>query len=342
LASILQISAVEQFPGDSAVTIRMCRNCGKNNPAESRFCSECGYSLTGSGSEVSIPPIQQAAPTQIEKQAVNVSKVEMPLPTTSNHDKAKSKTIRGKVRGFQRDTVSFGSGAPTKIVWSFVLDQYDGAGNIVSVFPVHMEGIEFRGSIGDGDEVEISSYRRKKDVLEVDHLYNLSRRAEVKATGRKILSLMRPRLGCYAISFVFLAIFLVFFLTAFSGIASVFRPILGFVENIFEIFDSFEIPTPEVVEPDMPGFAEPDMPGFVEHDTTLSNCQLIVTDSYFVNLLKEPRMNSPVLAQNIPDGTRLDATLRRDNPFTFYQVNSSYGTGWIAGNNMGITVSSGC
>jgi hypothetical protein len=87
----------------------------------------------------------------------------------------------GQVRGFQARTEPYGQGMQ-RTIWSFRLERYDNAGNLVLLLPVEMRALFFYGSIADGDWA-CAHGKRHRGTLRATRLENLSTRAVVEATG---------------------------------------------------------------------------------------------------------------------------------------------------------------
>ncbi|MFF9283815.1 hypothetical protein [Streptomyces griseosporeus] len=89
--------------------------------------------------------------------------------------------VEGVVRGAQVRTEYRGEHA-SEVIWTFRVEQYDTAGNLLSLVPVEMRGLTFEGSLADGDWVRARG-RTKAGTLRVTRLENLTTGAAVRAKG---------------------------------------------------------------------------------------------------------------------------------------------------------------
>lgn len=64
-------------------------------------------------------------------------------------------------------------------VWDFRVDSWDAAGVSQPPVAVEMRGVEIKGSVGDGDWVEIEGQWKPGDVFIVRSLKNISQNARV-------------------------------------------------------------------------------------------------------------------------------------------------------------------
>lgn len=97
----------------------------------------------------------------------------------------KSAAIVGEVRNFRDWTESTQGGTTTWIVWTFCVERFDEHGNPLPLVPVQMRGMKFRGSINEGDRVEVRSRWRPGRTLTVNSVRNLSTGATVRS-GRAV------------------------------------------------------------------------------------------------------------------------------------------------------------
>ena len=68
-------------------------------------------------------------------------------------------------------------------MWNFRVDSSDAAGMPQPPVAVEMRGFEFKGSVGDGDWVEIKGEWKPGEVFSVRSLKNISQNARVAVDG---------------------------------------------------------------------------------------------------------------------------------------------------------------
>ena len=68
-------------------------------------------------------------------------------------------------------------------VWDFRVESWDAAGVSQQSVAVEMRGVEIKGSVGDGDWVEIQGHWKPGEVFIVRSLTNLSQNAQVVVDG---------------------------------------------------------------------------------------------------------------------------------------------------------------
>jgi hypothetical protein len=274
------------------MSTRQCNVCGANNGGDAKFCSHCGAPI---GAPVPSPSNSWSTQVSGQPSAPRQS------PPPARKSDLNPYRIHGKVQRFQRDSYSVGSGL-NKHSWSFVVQEFDNAGNLADTIPVQMEGFRFIGALGDGDEVVIDANRNASHPLHVKKLYNVSRRTVVKPHN--------PFGKSYILAIPCLLFFLIIF-----GLA------LAMILGIWSQF------------PGIPSFA-----GSVQ-ETSLTNCRLNV--EFGATLLLNPEIGSPILA-TLSRGSRYTATLKRQGAFTYYQVNADGNVGWVSASDPGVRFSNSC
>ncbi len=118
--------------------------------------------------------------------------------------RVRRRLFSGEVRGLQtRQEVDMPGRTIT--VWSFRLERYDKNGNRLSPVPVEMRARRFRGSISDGDWLEMRGRLRFGGTLSATRAWNRTTGARVKGKGV-------GKVGC---SFLVLAAIFVFLIILF-------------------------------------------------------------------------------------------------------------------------------
>ncbi|MGO4613017.1 FHA domain-containing protein [Nocardia sp. 2YAB30] len=141
-----------------------------------------------SGGEATFDPgpatPREPIPTDTDNAQLGMSSTGLPEPSGVHQplsdppERRSISTVLGEARGIQQRTESYGENV-ARTIWTFRVERYDTAGNRLPPIPVQMRGLEFDGSLSEGDEVRVGG-RWKDGTLHSERVDNLTTRASVK------------------------------------------------------------------------------------------------------------------------------------------------------------------
>jgi hypothetical protein len=123
-----------------------------------------------------------------------------PEPPPPPPPEKRAHLLRGIVKGFQQRSEIERFYNKHKVVWSFRIDCYDN-GKLINTIPVQMVGERFKGSINDGDDVEVFRWR-KGTVLETDRIKNWTTGIEVRSSSGSVLQALGWLIFLLGIGFI--------------------------------------------------------------------------------------------------------------------------------------------
>lgn len=93
--------------------------------------------------------------------------------------------VTGVVRGLVQRVEQGGENSIPELVCTFRLERHDEEGRPLSVVPVEMRALSFRGALNDGDWVEIASAWQPGKTLEPKEVRNLTTGSSFRAKGSR-------------------------------------------------------------------------------------------------------------------------------------------------------------
>jgi hypothetical protein len=102
-------------------------------------------------------------------------------------------------------------------VWSFRVDRYDKSGNRLPPVPVEMKGLQFDGSLSEGDWVEVPGAWKPGEVMKPTRFNNLTTGATIKSKTPFLFKI--SQVIAFVIALVVIAIFIgiaIFIIASFT------------------------------------------------------------------------------------------------------------------------------
>lgn len=96
--------------------------------------------------------------------------------------------LSGQVRSLQQRTEFTGQGQGRQVV-TFRLERHDAAGNRLQPVPVELRGTSFRGSLNDGDWVQVQG-RQRGGTIYARAVRNLTTGGAVKVSTRRFVTVL--------------------------------------------------------------------------------------------------------------------------------------------------------
>jgi hypothetical protein len=225
-----------------------CKECGFTNPDGAKICQNCAEPLPVGPDRVGLPA---AAQSPAARGTISAPPPPPPLPRTlrpgppvqpqasrpAEKQPKPGSGVRGIVSGFQERTEPIRHG----LVWTFRIDQYDEAGNLVERIPVEMRGLGFNGMIRDGETISVSGRWRPGGILRPKRVLNETTRSTVSSRGYGPL-----------VALLFLAFFIFFGVLAYTGITQSRDAFNSFKATESAMFGSPAVQNPVTIP--LPGF----------------------------------------------------------------------------------------
>jgi hypothetical protein len=133
-----------------------CPHCRTWNRDGATYCDKCGQRLG-------------AAPAPAPGPGRVIHKLAAIVPARRTPYKVPK--VTGEVRGLQERQELQTTGGIT-IIWTFLVESYDTAGNRLPTVPVEMRGGSFTGVLNEGHQVEIDKKWREGETLNVKKVLN--------------------------------------------------------------------------------------------------------------------------------------------------------------------------
>ena len=107
------------------------------------------------------------------------------VPSQGPGARAGAGGILGVARGVRErtDQRAIGQSQASEHVWTFRVERHDTEGRVLQPIPVEMRGLSFRGSINEGDWVEIPGTWKPGVTLQPRRLRNRTTGADVRSKG---------------------------------------------------------------------------------------------------------------------------------------------------------------
>ena len=171
----------EQKPVLMSVGSVACPACGAENVSGMTACSVCGARLAGASQEPSRASRTSSAEPRQSVQSRPPRKTQGPRIGV-----ARRGALQGVARDVQLRTEQYQSAQSqeTEQVLTFHIDRVDDAGGTLPPIPVEMRGRHLRGSVNDGDWIDVGDNWHEGDLLQPRAVLNLSTGVRVRARGR--------------------------------------------------------------------------------------------------------------------------------------------------------------
>ena len=153
----------------------ICPSCGADQMSETG-CAVCGASISGTAQRRS----SQSRPTgaaQLEDRPSDERRTDT-APVV-----ARPRTYVGVARAVQLRTEP--RGQTSWQILSFRLDRFDGDGRPLQSIRVEMRGVSLRGSVSDGETVEVPVASQPGELLKAKRIQNVSTGSPVVATSSR-------------------------------------------------------------------------------------------------------------------------------------------------------------